>query len=86
MAGLGSLPGRVGSRHALTPIPESLHDWSGGNPFFLTQAVHLLLRAGFLGSVARDPTEILVDARRETAITAQIEGLPERPPPLVAAP
>ena len=66
-------------RQAVGPdLPGELHDRSGGNPFFLTQLVHLLALSEqpAVGANAVPGTFSLTRGVRH-AIARQIEGLPE---------
>ena len=77
----------LGSCRALdTDLPEALHDRSGGNPFFLTQLVHLLAssqdspaRSTLIRSGASLPGGV------RQAITQQIQGFPESTRQVLAA-
>ena len=65
--------------HAVeTDLPEALHDRSGGNPFFLTQLLHLL--ASSKGPTTRSRairSNFSLTRGVRQAIARQIEGLPE---------
>jgi tetratricopeptide (TPR) repeat protein len=59
-------------------LPAALHDRSGGNPFFLTQLVHLLTNSEeSKGRSMAIPSNLALTRGVRQAIAGQIEGLPE---------
>jgi eukaryotic-like serine/threonine-protein kinase len=61
-----------------TDLPEALHDRSGGNPFFLTQLVHLAASTEQSPGIAKAmPSNLPLTRGVRQAIARQIEGLPE---------
>ena len=59
-------------------LAQTLHEQSGGNPFFLTQLVHLLEAEGSAAAIAKTGrARLLLPGGVREAIARQLDGLPE---------